>query len=124
MLITLDCCIVPPWAVNSVDANVLISDDDLHSLRCKSCYAMFNFIHSKRANSCSTRNVELSGVLVLCTYHLRPRGSIPGTSAVNLRGMVQFWYFFFPSRGELFNFGNNFVVAWEHTHGIRSSFGQ
>ena len=97
-LITLDRCIVPPLADDTVDANVLLSDDDLNSLRCKSCHAMFNFIHTKRANCFSTRNVELSGVLVLCTYHLRPRGSIPGTSPVNPGGMVRFWYFFFPPK--------------------------
>ena len=37
--------------------------------------------------------------LTLCTYHLLPCGSTPGTPSGNPGGRVQFWYFFFPKGG-------------------------
>ena len=46
----------------------------------------------------------------LCTYHLLPRGSTPGTPPGNPGAMEQFSHLFFPrGRGELFSFGNDFA---------------
>ena len=69
-----------------------------------------------------TKNITKSHEMKnLCTYHLLPRGSIPGTPPGNPRGSVQFWYFFFPrGHGELFICGKDFAGSRGHTHGICS----
>ena len=65
---------------------------------------------------------------MLCTYHLLPHGSTPGTplgKPQEPRGNSTVLVFLFPCRGgELFGFGNDFPGPQDHTHGICSSFGQ
>ena len=61
----------------------------------------------------------------LCSYHLLPRGSTPGTPLGEPTGTQVGRYsfgisFFSCEGGELFSFGNDFAGPRGHTHGICS----